>query len=170
MTSICIYKERCVTAFNAHTYNERQNLTIVNDALVAKVLLEDSQTIGVIVNGRREFLAHGKSILSGGALNIPQALSSLVSEQQTKSINTMVSHGPRLASCHIILSQVFHFLEQYPWLRTYRAVAIPIFSLAIFRQLGSSRYDRCNSSHTLSSCCSSVRTAKLGPTGDSPKC
>ncbi|TLD18294.1 glucose-methanol-choline oxidoreductase protein [Venturia nashicola] len=74
MASVCIHKGKRVTAANAYLSCKQPNLTIVTDALVAKVLFEGRRAIGVKLNDGRDFLARKEVVLSGGALNTPQIL------------------------------------------------------------------------------------------------
>lgn len=74
MASVCIYRGQRVTAANAYLSHKHPNLTIVTDALVAKVFFEGKRAIGVKTNDGREFMAHKEVVLSGGALNTPQIL------------------------------------------------------------------------------------------------
>lgn len=74
LASICIYKGDRITAASAYLSNPPSNLTIITDALVAKVLFESKRATGVQISDGREFRAHREVVLSGGALNTPQVL------------------------------------------------------------------------------------------------
>jgi choline dehydrogenase len=55
----------------------RPNLTVITEALVARVLFEGSQAVGVAYlkdGGEQQIRAHNEVILSGGTINSPQLL------------------------------------------------------------------------------------------------
>ena len=70
----CIHKNARITASSSYLANHPSNLTVITDAHVAKVLLEDKMAKGVRTVDGREFTAKHEVILSGGALSTPQIL------------------------------------------------------------------------------------------------
>ncbi|MCP2334985.1 GMC family oxidoreductase [Actinomadura rupiterrae] len=70
--------KRCSTAVGyLHPVMDRPNLTVVTDALVTGVVIEEGRATGVTYEARGETVtarAEGEVILSGGAVNSPQLL------------------------------------------------------------------------------------------------
>jgi choline dehydrogenase-like flavoprotein len=74
MGTACIYKGVRVTASTAYLTDPPQNLTIVSNAQVQKIILEGKVAVGVQTIDGRRFSARKEVVISGGALNSPQIL------------------------------------------------------------------------------------------------
>jgi hypothetical protein len=70
MGSVCISRGQRITASIAYLANPPENLTILPNASVARVLFRDKRAIGVQTVDGRKFLATREVIVSGGALNV----------------------------------------------------------------------------------------------------
>lgn len=72
--TVCIYKGIRVTSSSAYLTEPPSNLTIVTNAQIAKIILENKVAVGVQTVDGRSFAARKEVIISGGALNSPQIL------------------------------------------------------------------------------------------------
>lgn len=72
--TVCIYQGIRVTSSSAYLKNPPQNLTIVTNAHVEKIILDGKAAVAVQTVGGRRYDARKEVIISGGALNSPQIL------------------------------------------------------------------------------------------------
>lgn len=92
--SMSIYKGQRVTAADAYLLHPPPNLTIVSNAVAAKIICKDKKAVGVKTVDGRGFYARKEVIVSAGALNTPQILmlSGIGSQEELKQHEIPVIH------------------------------------------------------------------------------
>ncbi|PQE24628.1 hypothetical protein CJF32_00011030 [Rutstroemia sp. NJR-2017a WRK4] len=74
MGSICLYKGQRLTSSSTYLAGSPNNLTVMPNASVSRIIMEGSTAIGVETIKGEKFLAAKEVIVSGGAINTPQIL------------------------------------------------------------------------------------------------
>ena len=74
MGSVCTAKGIRATSASAYLSQPPQNLGILADTHVARLLFQDKRAVGVETTGHEKIFAKKEVIVSGGALNTPQIL------------------------------------------------------------------------------------------------
>jgi choline dehydrogenase-like flavoprotein len=97
MGSICLYKGQRLTSSSTYLAGSPDNLTVMPNASVSRIIMKGSTAIGVEIIKGEKFLAAKEVIVSGGAINTPQILmlSGLGPEEELKKFEIpVVQHLP----------------------------------------------------------------------------
>jgi choline dehydrogenase-like flavoprotein len=97
MGSVCMYKGQRLTSSSTYLAGSPDNLTVMPNASVSRIIFKGSTAIGVETIKGEKFLAAKEVIVSGGALNTPQILmlSGVGPEEELKKFQIpVVQHLP----------------------------------------------------------------------------
>lgn len=74
MSMVCIHNGQRLTAASAYLSAKPENLSIISDTLISRVIFREKRAMGVQTISGTEFHAKCEVILCGGAINTPQLL------------------------------------------------------------------------------------------------